>query len=339
MTKLLVLSLLLPGLAFAADPLDATADWLKGVGAKKGSADYTVEDLKKLTYLSLSSKKLSDEGLAHLKALPALTDLDLSGGNTQFTGEGLKGLAGLKLKKLNLNMNKKVDDAAMKIVAGFPTLETLSLDGTSVTNIGLADLASLPKLAELDLGSLKGVTDDGLATLKKAPLTKLVLQGTGVTDAGLVHVKEMAKLKTLNLGWLPVDAGLSNLAGLKGLEELNLFHAKTTDVGAKAVGALTSLKRLFAWNTDLTDKGVAELVGLKALETLYLEGTKATDAAMDSVAKLPALNHLWIVGLPITDAGLAKLSTVKSLKLVQARKTAITDAGAAKLPGVKVNLK
>jgi len=66
-------------------------------------------------------------------------------------------------------------------------------------------------------------------------------------------------------GWNLTDAGLKELAGLNGLEELYLSGPQITDAGLK------------------------ELAGLKSLKTLQLRGTKVTAAGVAALQKkLPA---------------------------------------------------
>lgn len=75
----------------------------------------------------------------------------------------------------------------------------LDLEGTQVTDAGLAHLKGLTNLKSLDLYYTR-VTDAGLVHLKGLKnLEWLRLEGTQVTDAGLVHLKGLTKLQTLSL--------------------------------------------------------------------------------------------------------------------------------------------
>lgn len=83
-------------------------------------------------------------GLAHLKPLKWLKDVDLS--DADITDEGLKGVAALEnLEGLHL-LGTKVTDAGLKHLYGMKTLQRLNLKGTSVTEAGLQQLrAALPE--------------------------------------------------------------------------------------------------------------------------------------------------------------------------------------------------
>ena len=87
-----------------------------------------------------------------------------------------------------------------------PSLESLSLAGTKVTDAGLVRLAGLTGLEELSL------------------------QETKVTDAGLAHLKGLTRLGCLNLAGTKVKGeGLRYIAGLTALVELDLSGTTVGD--------------------------------------------------------------------------------------------------------------
>ncbi|HVS37946.1 MAG TPA: hypothetical protein VMS17_20470 [Gemmataceae bacterium] len=59
-------------------------------------------------------------------------------------------------------------DAGLKELAGLKQLQALYIGDTAVTDAGLKELAALKQLKRLDLVHCKGVTDAGVAELKKA---------------------------------------------------------------------------------------------------------------------------------------------------------------------------
>jgi hypothetical protein len=61
------------------------------------------------------------------------------------------------------------------------------------------------------------------------------------------------------------DAGLKELADLKGLNELDLSATNVTDAELKALADLTGLGTLSLNYTKVTDAGLKELAGLKGL--------------------------------------------------------------------------
>ncbi|MCS6850257.1 MAG: hypothetical protein NZ700_03690 [Gemmataceae bacterium] len=114
----------------------------------------------------------------------------------------------------------------------------------------------------------------------------LALGGTRVTDAGL---KELAGLKGLQsldlLGTRVTDAGLKELAGLK-LKELYIPDQARTDLGLKHyLAAVEPPTRLYLSSWRLTDAGLKELAGLKGLQSLDLSETPVTDAGVAELQK------------------------------------------------------
>jgi hypothetical protein len=144
---------------------------------------------------------------ADLKILPRLLNLEsLSLAESAVTEQGLASLRGLDhLKMLNLARLDQfrygspvtgLNDAALVPIQGLTRLETLTLTGNRITDQGLALIARMPALENLDLDA------------------------TDVTDAGLVHLQSLKKLKTLALGGTRVTPeGVQTLQkALPGLE-------------------------------------------------------------------------------------------------------------------------
>ena len=77
-------------------------------------------------------------------------------------------------------------------------------------------------------------------------------------------------LQTLDLNNVHnvTDARLEELAGMKGLQVLNLSGTQVTDAGLKELAALKGLQELHLFGTQVTDAGLKELAGLKALQVL-----------------------------------------------------------------------
>ena len=113
----------------------------------------------------LGGTSLSDEGLAQVKLLPKVVQLDLK--DTQVTDAGLANLAGLgTLARLHLEKTK-VTDAGLEHLKGLGNLEYLNLYGTAVTDAGLEHLKGLTNLKKLYVWQTQ-VTDEGIAKLKEA---------------------------------------------------------------------------------------------------------------------------------------------------------------------------
>ena len=107
----------------------------------------------------------------------------------------------------------------------------------------------------------RDLTDDGLADVAKlGNVVELNLRDTKITSAGLVHLKGLAKLKRLHLERTNVgDEGIPNLTKLTTLEYLNLYGTKITDKSLDHLAGLKNLRQLYVWQTDVTDAGIAKL--------------------------------------------------------------------------------
>jgi hypothetical protein len=113
----------------------------------------------------LGGTALNDEGLALIKVLPKVVQLDLK--DTQITDAGLANLAGIStLGKLHLEKTK-ITDAGLAHLKDLGNLEYLNLYGTAVTDAGMEHLKGLKNLKRLYVWESK-VTDVGAAKLKEA---------------------------------------------------------------------------------------------------------------------------------------------------------------------------
>lgn len=113
----------------------------------------------------LGGTSLNDEGLANIKALPKVVQLDLK--DTQITDAGLANLAAIAtLNKLHLEKTK-ITDAGLVHLKDLGNLEYLNLYGTAVTDAGLDHLKGLKNLKKLYVWQSQ-VTDAGIAKLKES---------------------------------------------------------------------------------------------------------------------------------------------------------------------------
>lgn len=175
--------------------------------------------------------------------------------------------------------------------------------------IGIADDAAItPELRELVRQlSLEGtaVTDAGLAAIAGLTgLQALSLYGTKVSNAGLASLAGLTALETLWLSRTQVrDAGLASQAGLTELQRLYLIGTQVTDVGLASLAGLTGLQSLDLSGTKVADAGLASLAGLTGLLRLDLSGTQVTDAGLASMAGWAGLQTLGLYGTQVTGAG------------------------------------
>ncbi len=267
-------------------------------------------------------------GLTGLKALE-IFDGDISRKGLQFIGE-LKSLNYLGLS------SQKLSDNDMSLLAGFDSLEILSL-GVPVTDEGLQHLASLKSLKQLSVW-VKNVRGPGLAYLAKLPRLEYLCLGASFEDkckfneSGLAYLKDIPSLKKLYIFWqLPItDAGMAHVANLTGLEELDIAELPISDAGLAHLKSLSALKKLNLGykGSRITEKGLVYLKQMKSLESLTLPPI-LTDAGLAEITEFDKLKHLCIGG-KISDAGLGYLTKLQHLETLNITNNKdVTNVGVA----------
>jgi hypothetical protein len=208
--------------------LDLTYTGVRGPGLVH------LQNNKHLRWLVLWDPPLGDEGLKYLAKLDSLTYLLLGDNGT--LGKGLANLAGLtNLRSLSLRckaINSEglahlsrmnfLTDLSLRVpelnqfefLRNFMRLTDLSLQGTSVADADLANLAGLKQLMSIDLSD------------------------TQIGDRALRHLAGLSNLQKLDLaGTRITNAGLDQLTGLSRCKELNLRRTAVTPVGIARLSA------------------------------------------------------------------------------------------------------
>ncbi len=288
--------------------------------------------------------------LPSLVDLPALSALVLD--DTDVDGAALASLA-VPLHRLYLARTRVDDTAVAAVVATWPALEVIDLEGTPIGDraaialstlpalraINVADtqvsdkggvaLASVPHLEILDLGRTL-VGESTAAALASTHVKQLFLDDTR-TGRGIKRLAPLAPtLIRLDLsqpvGYSVTDADVAWLANATNLHELRLSQTRITDATIKLVANLP-IHELSLARTPITNAGIAILATRFLLEELDLADTKLDDAHAAPLFALPALRMLRLDGTPITDAALA--TPTANLTELYLSKTHVTDAGLA----------
>lgn len=166
--------------------------------------------------------------------------------------------------------DQKVDDQDLDIFmqSGASQITCLSLNGTQVTDEGLARLASLQRLEDLDLGDTK-ITGTGFANVKFTSLKKL-------------SFRECDKLTV---------EGFKQIVKCQNLERLNLRNTNIDDPFLQEIAKLPQLQYLWADYTRLTNEGLPYLNGMTRLISFRTRKTGVTREGMLQLWKhLPDLN-------------------------------------------------
>jgi hypothetical protein len=123
-------------------------------------------ELRRLRTLVLERRPVTDAQMRDIGGLRGLQFLVLSGPSV--TDANLRHLNRLRNLKVLMLTGAKVTDTGLEELAALPDLDTLFVDDTPITDAGLRRVERLRKLKSLVLVGCHGITDEGVARLKKA---------------------------------------------------------------------------------------------------------------------------------------------------------------------------
>ena len=132
-----------------------------------------------------------------------------------------------------------ITDSALDRLSRVDHLTGFNFDGaTELTDTGLAHLARLPGLQELNISGWKGQ----------------------ITDAGLAVLRQLPGLKRFQMCWQQnvSDAGIAHLAGCDHLESVDLMGTPSGDGSIRALTGKPKLQRLKT-GREVTDAGSSAL--------------------------------------------------------------------------------
>eukprot|EP00803_Ostreobium_quekettii_P008866 evm.model.scf_301.2 EVM.evm.TU.scf_301.2 scf_301:9467-12336(+) len=222
---------------------------IKGHGCLTDKGCKYLSRLSMLTCLVMDGHRqgITEEGLWHIGLLTSLRELRLS--SLGSTAGGLVPFRNLvALTKLGFGMAGfgQFTDESMKHVLRFQALETLSLCCCGgISHQGLAHLANLPSLQDLELRHLGTNVNELEPISRLVGLTRLVLSMLDeFTGRGLAHVGKLPALEVLDLGPCGQikDNDLVHMAGLTALQFLTLGNCQQiSNQGIMHLEALTAL--------------------------------------------------------------------------------------------------
>ena len=190
--------------------------------------------------------------------------------------------------RLDLSDRGLADIASL---AGLTELDALDLSGNALADVSA--LVALSNLRRLDLSGNRVADTAPLAAL--AGLEVLDLSGNALSDVSALAA--LSNLRRLDLSGNRV-ADTAPLAALAGLEVLDLSGNALSDVSALA--ALSNLRRLDLSGNALAD--VTALVGLADLEVLVLDGNAIADPG--PLGQLPRLARLGLSANRVSEVAL-----------------------------------
>ncbi len=216
----------------------------------------------------------------------------------------------------------ELDDTALLNLAkggeGLAVVEEVNLNGSKVTNGGLAHLAKLPNLRQLDVRN-SPVDKDGAAAIGAlTSLESLKLDGGEMTDEAVQALNPLSELKYLEISNVRLSpGGWSQLANHPNLESLYISSSNMSDDGLAIIGQLKSLKILWLNSVPITDRGIVNLKGLDNLEWLSLGQTSVNGSGFAPLVKAKGLKSMKRLGMdstPLNEKGALAIMTMTQLE-------------------------
>ena len=225
---------------------------------------------------------ISNAGIAQLKELKPPRGLDLRYA-PDVTDEGVKLLANMiQLRYLDLG-GSQVSDRGLKHLSNLTNLEVLDLRSCdNIRGAGLAHVATLPKLRELNLdwGALTDEVGDvrGFSHLKVLNFQRQCK----LSNKGFASLEHMVELEKLDMAethvgesLFPVgsvdDQVLSYMRGLVKMKQLSIDYPIATDQGLKHLSNMTQMESLsISHSSNITGVGLVHLERMTKLERLYI---------------------------------------------------------------------
>ncbi len=142
----------------------------------------------RLSGASFGDSNLDDRGLEALSKCARLSNLNLQG--TAISDAGIRHLAALPaLKYLRLKDNWQLTDACASALMAFPCLQEVQLQETSVTIAGIISLLQHPSLSHIVVSPRNGNEDHAqlLALSASRPDCSILVKGYGEYSGGKYH--------------------------------------------------------------------------------------------------------------------------------------------------------
>ena len=330
---------------------------LEGQGLTDANAAEAAERLGAtgvpLMGLEMVAGKLSAESLAKFYSLPNIREMNLDTPVQLAAFRSLKAAPPVELLSIanpsaadlervaavpNLRSLQVLDAGKPVIpaVAKLRGLEYLNVMSQSLTDADIAPLSALTKLKSVGVAGSK-LTPAVAGTFAGAPVTRFLFDPMKITDAGLAEVAKLKGVTQLRLaGASLTDAGFARLENLGALEELTLENVP--GVTAAGVAHLAKLPKLRAL-TVVNAPGAGPLAGLAGAPALAKLTTVGVDAKVIATAgRLPKLRALAVQGVPVNSLDLAALAPTTRLTLLEIRPAQgkpVTDAGARAIAQIK----
>lgn len=241
----------------------------------------------------------TDSGLASLRGLEGVCELDLFWHVTGVTPAGFAHLAHLPhLMALGCD-GKLSNDEAMEHIAAIPRLRRLRAQEAAATDDGFVALSRSQTLEGFWGRECAGFGSRAFLAFSKMPaLRSLGVGCANVSDEALAALPEFPALRELTpIGF--EDAGFRHIGRCPQIERLSCMYCRHTTDAATAHIASLPLRYYYAGLTKITDRSLEILGRINSLEQVDLyECLGVTDAGLPYLAALPNLREIHLDSLP-----------------------------------------
>ncbi|RUS73795.1 hypothetical protein EGW08_018434 [Elysia chlorotica] len=250
---------------------------------------------------------------------------------TLITDAGLNYIKGMTaLKVINLSGCSQITNHCFTVFSAFPSLHSLLLEGSGVTDAGVMQFAeshACPQLVHLDL-SRTSVTQDifpALQGFKK--LKSLFLKQCQVS--GLAGIESVSRLETLDLSetGIRTDSVLC-LTRLPCLVNVSLTGTQFVQ-GDLALSYLKDLKLTSLFlpvRSTTTDLGMAYISGFSLSALDLTNYTNVGNVGMEHIGKIHSLKKLLLTNTKVSDEGIQHLQDLINLQVLFLDKTCVSNA-------------
>lgn len=228
-----------------------------------------------------------------------------------------------------------VDEYQMQQLLVFPTLQTLTIEGPSITEQLAPKIAEAGQLTTLAMRNTL-IDDHGIESLRNLKALRIIdlRLSALLTDAAMETLSTMPSLRAVRVSGVNLtDAGLAKLLELPQLTELDLRNCRQiTKDGIAQIGKKRSLRVLKLGGPQIDDQVLELVAGMDQLTGLSLDNCQITDAGVRRLSNLP-LNDLTIFQcINVTDEGLEVLAHYDRLRRLTLRDVSATGTALKHLP-------
>ena len=329
--------LMTPSVRAQAD--QQTANWLGSMKARIDSKPATIEAFASGVSLDFNMRDdavVTAADFHRLSDLPRLQKLSLYPFATDaIVAEVAK--AAPNLTELGLHESKALTDAGLTVLQDLKNLRRVTAFGTRIGAAGVAHLARIPALDDLDISNTPGGDNTLIALQAATKLRSLTYNRAPIIgEAGWAAIASYPALQSLTINAeAAIGPEIGRLAASKTIERLSLMMAKIDDEGGVKLGDAKTLQSVFVWNTQVGDATMVALGTLAKMRTLYIDRTRATDKGVRGLAGAQMLETFWLSETSISGTGFDAFQNHAKLSWIRASKTPITDDGLKAIGGVK----